>query len=97
MNEVALHVSIWNYLDSLFRTTLSYYQYFPLFYSVSGNVEKLMKPGSSFEHVARWLTFCGAQPPFCNVSEKIPSQNSGDNSAQLGVSVFVIKEKPLKT
>lgn len=63
---------------------------------MSGNVEKLMKPGSSFEHVARWLTFCGAQPPFCNVSEKIPSQNSGDNSAQLGVSVFVIKEKPLK-
>ena len=56
-----------------------------------------MKPGSAFEHVARWLTFCGAQPPFCNVSEKIPSQNSGDNSAQLGVSVFVIKEKPLKT
>lgn len=56
-----------------------------------------MKPGSSFEHVARWLTFCGAQPPFCTVSEKIPSQNSGDNSAQLGVSVFVIKEKPLKT
>ena len=72
-----------------------YFQY--CFYLVSGNVEKLMKPGSSFEHVARWLTFCGAQPPFCNVSEKIPSQNSSDNSAQLGVSVFVIKEKPLKT
>ncbi|CAH3119198.1 unnamed protein product [Porites lobata] len=54
---------------------------------VSGNVEKLMKPGSSFEHVARWLTFCGAQPPFCNVSEKIPSQNSGNNSAQLGTKM----------
>ena len=93
MNEVALHVYIGNYLDSLFRTTLSYYEYCSLFYLVSGNVEKLMKPGSSFEHVARWLTFCGAQPPFCNVSEKIPSQNSGDNSAQLGVSIFLITEK----
>ncbi len=54
---------------------------------MSGKIEKLIKPGSSYEHVARWLTFCGAQPPFCNVSEKLPSQAQNDNS-QLGVSVL---------
>ena len=54
---------------------------------MSGNIEKLIKPGSSFEHVARWLTFCGAQSPFCNVSEKLPSQAQNDSS-QLGVSVL---------
>lgn len=55
-----------------------------LFVSVSGKIENLIKPGSSFEHVARWLTFCGAQPPFCYVSEKLPSQAS-DSGSQLGV------------
>ena len=58
-----------------------------LFLPVSGNIEKLIKPGSSYEHVARWLTFCGAQSPFCNVSEKLPSQALNDSS-QLGVSVL---------
>lgn len=60
------------------------------FLLVSGRIENLIKPGSSFEHVARWLTFCGAQPPFCNVSEKLQSQAQNDNS-QLGVSVCAIK------
>ena len=54
------------------------------FYVVSGNVEKLVQPGSSFEHVARWLTFCGAQSPFCNVSEKLPVQVNIDNGPQRG-------------
>lgn len=53
---------------------------------VSGNIEKLIKPGSSYEHVARWLTFCGAQSPFCNVSEKLPSQALNDSS-QLGTKM----------
>ena len=56
---------------------------------MSGNIEKLIKPGSSFEHVARWLAFCGAQSPFRNVSDKLPSQVQNDSS-QLGVSVLVI-------
>ena len=56
---------------------------------MSGNIEKLIKPGSSYEHVARWLTFCGAQSPFCSVSEKLPSQAQNDSS-QLGVSVLLL-------
>ena len=52
---------------------------------MNGKIENLIKPGSSFEHVARWLTFCGAQSPFCNVSEKLPSQAQNDE-AQTGVS-----------
>ena len=57
------------------------------FFSVKGKVETLSQPGCSFEHIARWLTFCGAQPPFCNVSDKLPSQAQTDPS-QLGVSVL---------
>ena len=54
--------------------------------SVSGKIENLIKPGSSFEHVARWLTFCGAQSPFCHVSERLPSQ-ANDNGSHTGVSI----------
>ena len=35
--------------------------------------------------MSHWLTFCGAQSPFYNVSEKLPSQAQNDSS-QLGVS-----------
>ena len=49
-------------------------------------MENLMIPGSSFEHVARWLTFCGAQVPFCNVADKLPTKASSENT-QLGVSL----------
>ncbi|KAJ7378547.1 Bifunctional glutamate/proline--tRNA ligase [Desmophyllum pertusum] len=53
---------------------------------VNGKIENLIKPGSSFEHVARWLTFCKAQSPFCNVSEKLPSQAQNDE-AQTGTKM----------
>ncbi|XP_058947163.2 bifunctional glutamate/proline--tRNA ligase [Pocillopora verrucosa] len=53
---------------------------------VKGKVETLSQPGGSFEHIARWLTFCGAQPPFCNVSDKLPSQAQTDPS-QLGTKM----------
>nr|XP_058947163.1 bifunctional glutamate/proline--tRNA ligase-like [Pocillopora verrucosa] len=53
---------------------------------VKGKVETLSQPGCSFEHIARWLTFCGAQPPFCNVSDKLPSQAQTDPS-QLGTKM----------
>ncbi|RMX52849.1 hypothetical protein pdam_00011314 [Pocillopora damicornis] len=51
-----------------------------------GKVETLSQPGCSFEHITRWLTFCGAQPPFCNVSDKLPSQTQTDPS-QLGTKM----------
>ena len=54
---------------------------------MKGKVETLSQPGCNFEHIARWLTFCGAQPPFCNVLDKLPSQTQTDSS-QLGVSVL---------
>ncbi|XP_027035857.1 bifunctional glutamate/proline--tRNA ligase-like [Pocillopora damicornis] len=53
---------------------------------VKGKVETLSQPGCSFEHITRWLTFCGAQPPFCNVSDKLPSQTQTDPS-QLGTKM----------
>lgn len=53
--------------------------------SVSGKIGALIKPDGSFQHVARWMTFCNAQSPFCQVSAQLPSQTN-DKSSQLGVS-----------
>ena len=53
--------------------------------SVSGKIGALIKPDGSFKHVARWMTFCNAQSPFCQVSAQLPSQTN-DKSSQLGVS-----------
>lgn len=53
--------------------------------SGSGKMGALIKPDGSFQHVARWLTFCNAQSPFCQVLAQLPSQ-ANDKSSQLGVS-----------
>ncbi|PFX18452.1 Bifunctional glutamate/proline--tRNA ligase [Stylophora pistillata] len=53
---------------------------------VKGKVETLIQPGCHFDHIARWLTFCSAQPPFCNVADKLPSQTHSDPS-QLGTKM----------
>ncbi|XP_068687645.1 bifunctional glutamate/proline--tRNA ligase-like [Montipora foliosa] len=53
---------------------------------VSGRMESLIKPGSSFQHVARWLSFCSAQSPFCSVSAILPSQ-ANDSGGQLGTKM----------
>ncbi|XP_067018170.1 bifunctional glutamate/proline--tRNA ligase-like [Acropora muricata] len=53
---------------------------------VSGKIGALIKPDGSFQHVARWMTFCNAQSPFCQVSAQLPSQTN-DKSSQLGTKM----------
>ncbi|KAK2561535.1 Bifunctional glutamate/proline--tRNA ligase [Acropora cervicornis] len=53
---------------------------------LSGKIGALIKPDGSFQHVARWMTFCNAQSPFCQVSAQLLSQTN-DKSSQLGTKM----------